>query len=90
MPVNSRELSPPFLRLSLACLAACLSSSPEVSATLLERSYASRADAARSLFLAGLKLWAVMLEIDNREARKVETVMAVSFPVFLCRAKVVL
>ena len=90
MPVSSKELSPPYLRLSLACLASCLSSSPEVSATLSERSHASRADAARSLFLAGLKMWGVMLEVDNREARKVETVMAVSFPVFLGRAKLVL
>jgi hypothetical protein len=73
-----RELTPPYLRLSQACLATCLSPSSEISPKVSERSSSVRADAGKALFLAGLKVWGLMLEVDNREARKVEAVMAVS------------
>ena len=74
---TSKELTPSYVRLSLACLAACLSPSSEISANVLGRSSA-RVDAGKALFLAGLKVWGLMLEVDNREARKVEAVIAVS------------
>lgn len=77
MPGSSRELLPPYLRLSLACFASCLSPSPESFATVSERIPAVQSDAGKALFSAGVKVWGVMLEVDNREARKVESVMAV-------------
>ncbi|MCJ1471563.1 hypothetical protein MMC13_000203 [Lambiella insularis] len=78
VPSGPKEVSPPYLRLSLACLASCLSRAAEVSGTLSEWTHESRAAAVRALFVAGLKIWGVMLEVDNREARKVEAVMAIS------------
>ncbi len=77
MPGSSRELLPPYLRLSLACFASCLSPSPESVATVSVRIPAVHSDAGKALFSAGVKVWGVMLEVDNREARKVESVMAV-------------
>ena len=78
MPGSFRELLPPYLRLSLASLASCLSPSPESFDTASERTPAVQSDAGKALFSAGAKVWGVMLEVDNREARKVESVMAVS------------
>jgi len=78
MSGSSREPLPPYLRLSLACLASCLSPSPESFATVSERIPSVKSDIGKALFSAGVKVWEVMLEVDNREARKVESVMAVS------------
>lgn len=78
MPGRSRELLPPYLRLSRACLASCLLSSLEPFATASQRSPADHSDTGSALFTAGVKVWELMLEVDNREARKVESVMAVS------------
>lgn len=38
----------------------------------------SRQDVSAALFIAGVNLWSVMLEVDNREARQLEAVIAVS------------
>ena len=78
MPGTSRELTPPYLRLATACLASCLPSPSELSATNSGRSSATLSDVGLALYLAGFKVWAVMMEVDNREARKIEAVMAVS------------
>jgi len=78
MPGSSREPLAPYLRLSLACLASCLSPSPESFATVSESIPSVKSDGGKALFLAGVKVWEVMLEVDNREARKFESVMAVS------------
>ena len=71
-------LKPPYLQLASACLASCLSSSPDFYVTLIQPLYTGRDDAARSLFMAGLSVWGVMMEVDNRETRKFESVMTVS------------
>ena len=78
LPGSPRELLPPYLRLSLACLASCLSMSPDPFSTISERLATVQPDAGKALFFAGVKVWGVMLEVDNREARKIESVMAVS------------
>jgi hypothetical protein len=78
MPGRSGELLPLYLRLSLACLASCNVPSPEPFATGSQRIRAVHPDTGKALFSAGVKVWGVMLEVDNREARKVESVMAVS------------
>lgn len=90
-PIISKSCSqggpPPYLELALACLGATtatLSDSPNV-ANILE---SSQAQVAADLFVAGVSLWTVMLEVDNRESRLCASVTAVRLPLlndlFLC------
>lgn len=68
---------PPYLELALACLGtatAILPESPDSSITL----ELSQAQVAADLFVAGVNLWSVMLEVDNRESRACAAVTAVS------------
>lgn len=70
------SILPPYLQLAIACLSSV--TSPLTSA----RAYGigtgiSQAEVPASLFLAGVNLWSVMLEVDNREARLLEAVVAV-------------
>lgn len=59
---------PPYLQLALACMAVAVSGP----FTLENVSHASSAD----LFVAGVDLWAVMVEVDNREARSLDAVIS--------------
>lgn len=62
-PSISRESIVPPLRLATACLASI---------------YAGNTPSeARDLFFAGAKLWAVMMEVDNRESRSLDSLVAV-------------
>ncbi|KAK6429178.1 hypothetical protein LTR95_014677 [Oleoguttula sp. CCFEE 5521] len=58
---------PPHLQLAVACIAAAIS---DPIADVTEGSVAS------DLFHAGLKLWTVILEVDNREARNARAILA--------------
>ncbi len=78
MPDTVGELRPPHLRLAMACLASSITASSQVSATDAGRSFATSVDAGPALCSAGFKVWALMLEVDNREARKIEAIMTVS------------
>ncbi len=63
IPHSSRESTVPPLRLATACIASL---------------HAGHAPSeARDLFLAGGKLWAVMMEVDNRESRSLDWLVAV-------------
>jgi hypothetical protein len=66
---------PPYLQFAYACLASVTSdlAKTNVSSELLQPEVSS------ILFIAGANLWSVMLEVDNREARLFEAVVAVSF-----------
>lgn len=73
--------SPPYLQFAIACL----SSATSASATSETSPYyatafggTNRAEISAGLFVAGVSLWSVMLEVDNREARLLEAVIAVS------------
>ncbi|EMC98767.1 hypothetical protein BAUCODRAFT_120068 [Baudoinia panamericana UAMH 10762] len=59
--------NPPYLRLATACVAAILSDYANVVA---EESLGT------NLFAAGARVWTVMVEVDNREARNVKTIVA--------------
>jgi hypothetical protein len=83
MTDTSGQLKPPYLRLAMACLASCLAPSSEMSAMDSGRSLTIQSDAGSALCSAGFKVWGLMLEVDNREARKIEAVMAVSQPSLL-------
>ncbi|MCJ1472613.1 hypothetical protein MMC13_001262 [Lambiella insularis] len=76
MPNASGELIPPYLQLSMACLASCLPMASACSPIDLELSSLGQGNASMRLFFAATKMWGVMLEVDNREARKVEAVLA--------------
>ena len=51
------------LRLAIACLASAYLRKSEVE--------------GRDLFTAGMNLWSVIVEVDNREARSLEMLLAV-------------
>lgn len=67
---------PPYLQLAISCLSSA-TSSPEDSSLYAMGSEMNQVDVSSSLFVAGVNLWSVMLEVDNREARLVEAVVAV-------------
>ncbi|KAJ9609572.1 hypothetical protein H2200_005899 [Cladophialophora chaetospira] len=64
-----QQVLPPYLRLAVACLSCA--------ASYDESPLQEPRDIARKLFLAGDRLWAVMLEVDNSEARTLESVISV-------------
>nr|OQO31130.1 hypothetical protein B0A51_02501 [Rachicladosporium sp. CCFEE 5018] len=64
LPVSAR---PPHLQLAIACVAAAISD-PSVDGT--------EGSVAGDLFHAGLKLWIVILEVDNCEARNAKAILA--------------
>lgn len=75
--VNSPlEILPPYLQYALACVGSM--TSPDVDNVFTTPNGTIQADAAANLFVAGQKLWSVMLEVDNRETRLLEAVVAVS------------
>lgn len=82
-PIIAKSISqggpPPYLELALACLGATtanFSASPNVT-MILEP---SQVQVAADLFVSGVSLWSVMLEVDNRESRLCASVTAVRIP----------
>lgn len=71
LPISSQsqQVTVPFFKLSLACLACAALPDNMVSV--------DRRDLARRLFFAGNSLWNVMLEVDNTEARTLEGALSV-------------
>lgn len=75
--VSTLSITPPYLQLALACISSVTSplmttnEQPNGNGTF-------PADVSTSSFVAGVHLWSVMLEVDNREARLLEAVLAVS------------
>lgn len=68
-------LLPPYLQIARACIAYASFSSEEKQARATTDGI-ELANAGDALFTAGAHLWAVMLEVDNREARMLEAVVA--------------
>ena len=69
--------APPYLELALACICsatAILPESPDSSITF----ELPQAQIAADLFVTGVNLWSVMLEVDNRESRLCAAVTTVS------------
>jgi hypothetical protein len=68
--------SPPYLELALACLGSISADFTDATNDIvtLER---SQADVSAELFIAGVNLWSVMLEVDNRESRFCAATIAV-------------
>jgi hypothetical protein len=76
IPNTTQSLTPPYFPLTLACLASAVSPRSSSNGYMLATN-TSQAEVSASLFAAGLGLWCVVLEVDNREARLLEAVVAV-------------
>lgn len=68
---------PPYLQLALACLGS-INAPSTGSIGYVMALETPEAEVSVGLFVAGVNLWSVMLEVDNREARLFEAVIAVS------------
>lgn len=68
---------PPYLQVALACLGAAASGSATNTGAYAVTNTSDHADASAGLFLAAARLWTVIVEVDNREARMLEAVIAV-------------
>lgn len=66
---------PPYLQFALACVGSM--TSPEDACVFTTPNGTVQIDVAAHLFVAGVNLWSVMLEVDNRETRLLEAVVAV-------------
>lgn len=81
---------PPYLEFGLACLGIAASQHHVLASETTHNDWSGLKKAsAFELFLAGHGLWGVMMEVDNREARLLESVLAVgtcwnSFELLLC------
>lgn len=75
---DTSGIIPPYLQLALACI----SSVTSPVAAMNEHQSGS------GFFVTGVHLWSVMLEVDNREARLLEAVVAVSGSILKRKIKV--
>lgn len=76
---SSGRLIPPYLKLSLACLGTTLSRDLRSSASRSPQASTSSEQLSSNLCVTAMRLWGVMMEIDNREARLIDSVLAVIF-----------
>ncbi len=70
---------PPYLQLALACLGSVSGSTAGSNSGRVTLG-ALQEEVHADLFVAGVSLWTVMLEVDNRESRLCEAVIAVGPP----------
>lgn len=76
IPDTTQSFHPPYFPLALACLSSVVSPQANLDGYALGADN-SQSEVSTSLFIAGLSLWCVILEVDNREARLLEAVVAV-------------
>lgn len=67
--------TPPYLELALACLGSISASIAESTETDMR----PEPSISKELFISGVSLWSVMLEVDNRESRLCAATIAVGF-----------
>lgn len=77
IPDTSQCTYPPYFPLALACLGSVVTPQANMG-SYIEGIGTSQAEISATLFTAGVGLWCVVLEVDNREARLIEAVVAVS------------
>lgn len=78
---------PPYLQVALACLGAAASSPSANTGAYAVTNGTDQPDVSAGLFIAATRLWTVIIEVDNREARMLEAVVAVrSTPSYGCPA----
>ena len=72
------HMTPPYLTIALACLGVTTWRPNTAVGELHHLTSAPLSALASDIFIAGDGLWGVMMEVDNREARLLESVLAVS------------
>jgi hypothetical protein len=72
---TSSPVLPPYLQLAMAAISSVTST---ITVSYLSGTYKPMTETSLDLFVAGTSVWSVMLETDNREARLLEAVIAVS------------
>ncbi|PHH92713.1 hypothetical protein CDD83_5736 [Cordyceps sp. RAO-2017] len=73
---DGQDSPPPFLAFSLACLASVWLSTLTPGTYEQSNYFYPTVDLPSTLFWAGVKVWAAMIEIDNREVRRPESAIA--------------
>ncbi|KIV84103.1 hypothetical protein PV11_06076 [Exophiala sideris] len=68
---------PPYLQIALACLGSVSMPATSTSGYAVTNGI-DQADLSADLFLTAARLWTVIIEVDNREARMLEAVIAAS------------
>lgn len=79
-PPSARKIVPPYLKIAFACLGVAASdqSANRIGSNLHTAEFTLLS--ASDLFITGESLWGVMMEVDNREARLLESIFAVRGP----------
>jgi hypothetical protein len=67
--------TPPYLQLALACMASVFAPS-----LITEVARSDLPEASANLYLAGVDVWSIMLEVQNTEARTLDAVHSVARP----------
>ncbi len=77
IPDSTLTSPAPYLQLALACLAAEISPYSDPTAYSLGVGPNHKTEVANALFHAGMNLWGVVMEVDNRETRRLEAIITV-------------
>jgi hypothetical protein len=77
LPDTSLNSPAPYLQITLACLAAEISPYTDGAEYSLGVGLSGKTEIASALFHAGFRLLGVTLEVDNRETRRLETILTV-------------
>lgn len=72
------QITPPYLKIALACLGTACSQRRQHGDGSQPDIPVSGNSLSSDLCLSGLRLWGVIMEVDNREARVLEAILAVS------------
>ena len=72
------RLIPPYLRLAIACIGTVFSKLELPPARAECQAPTCPDQLASDLCLSGIRVWGVILEIDNREARLIDSILAVT------------
>jgi hypothetical protein len=75
---SSKSVIPPYLQMAIACVGIAASNSTSDRRDPQGHSGPPTQLSACDLFLAGDALWGVMMEVDNREARLLESILTAS------------
>jgi hypothetical protein len=79
IPDSTLTSPAPYLQLALACLTAEIAPYTDPMGYNLGVEPSRKTEVASALFHAGVNLWGVVMEVDNRETRRLEAMITVGF-----------
>lgn len=77
IPDSTLSSPAPYLQLALACLASEIAPYTDPMNYNFGMGQSHKTEISSDIFYAGVKLWAVIMEVDNRETRRLEAVITV-------------